>query len=300
MDRLKSLEVFLRVVEKGGFSAAAEVFDISPTMVGKHIRALEDRIGGRLLNRTTRRQSLTELGRTYYKRSKQLIADFEAIEGTVNEMRAAPRGVLRVNAPISFGSMQLVPALRAYLDRYPEVEIDLTLSDRVVDLVEEGYELAIRGGVLGNSGLVARKLAPFRLVTCASPDYLKRHGVPKAPRDLLDHNCLEFAHGSSGRRWHFHGRSGKQTIQIKGNLKINNGAALREATLSGLGIIMQPEALVADDIAAGRLVQVLPNFQSASRTLHIVYLPDRRLSPKLRSFIDFMVERFGEDSARLR
>ncbi|MBX9632452.1 MAG: LysR family transcriptional regulator [Burkholderiales bacterium] len=293
MDRLQSMEVFLRVVEKGGLSAAAETFAISPTMVGKHVRSLEERLGGRLLNRTTRRQSLTELGRTYYERCRQLVADFEAIENTVSEMRASPRGVLRINAPASFGSMQLAPALADYLERYPEVQVDLTLSDRVVDLVEEGYELAVRVGTLGDSGLVARKLAPFHLTVCASPAYLAKHGKPKAPRDLLQHNCLEFTYGG-GHRWLFESPAGKETIAIKGNLKINNGAALLEAALQGIGIILQPETLVADDIAAGRLVPLLSRYQPAPRPVHLVYLPDRRLSPKLRSFIEFLVERFGE------
>lgn len=294
MDRLTSMAVFLRVVEKGGFSAVSEEFEISPTMVGKHVRALEERLGGRLLNRTTRSQSLTELGRIYYERCKQIIADVEAIESTATEMRAAPRGVLRVNAPTSFGSMQLVPAVGGYLDKYPDVQIDLTLSDRLVDLAEEGYDLAIRVGALADSGLVARKLAPFRLTICASPEYLKRHGKPKTPRDLPGHNCLAFT-SAQRNLWPFEGLSGRQTISIKGSLKINNGAALRMAALEGIGIIMQPEWLVTDDIAAGRLVRVLSRYEPASRPTHVVYLPDRRLSLKLRSFIDFLVERFGGD-----
>lgn len=294
MDRLTSMTVFLRVVEKGGFSAVSEEFDISPTMVGKHVRALEERLGGRLLNRTTRSQSLTELGRTYYERCKQVIADVESMESTASEMRTAPRGVLRVNAPISFGSMQLVPALGGYLDKYPEVQIDLTLNDRLVDLAEEGYDLAVRVGTLADSGMVARKLAPFRLITCASPEYLKRRGKPKTPRDLPSHNCLAFT-AAQRHLWPFEGPSGKQTISIKGSLKINNGAALRMAALEGIGIIMQPESLVAEDIAAGRLVCVLSRYEPAPRATHVVYLPDRRLSINLRSFIDFLVESFGGD-----
>jgi DNA-binding transcriptional LysR family regulator len=293
MDRLTSMAVFLRVVEKGGFSATAEEFGVSPTMLGKHVRALEERLGGRLLNRTTRSQSLTELGRTCYERCKQVIADVEEIENTASEMRVAPRGVLRVNAPTSFGSMQLSPALGEYLERYPEVRVDLTLNDRIVDLAEEGFELAIRVGALADSGLVARKLAPFHTVACASPAYLARHGKPKTPRDLSGHNCLVFSYANRGHLWPFQGPSGKQTISIKGSLQINSGAALRMAALKGLGIIMQPEALVADDIVAGRLVRVLPRYESTPRPMHMVYLPDRRLSPKLRSFIDFVIERFG-------
>lgn len=295
MDRLTSMSVFLRVVDKGGFSAAAEEFGISATMVGKHVRALEERLGGRLLNRTTRSQSLTELGRTYYERCRQVIADVEAIENTASEMRAAPRGTLRINAPVSFGSMQLAPALADFLAQYPEVQVDLTLNDRVVDLAEEGFELVIRVGALSDSGLVARKLASYRIVACASPDYLARHGRPKTPRDLQDHNCLTFHYGARSHLWPFEGPSGRQSIAIRGNLKINNGDALRMAALQGVGIIWQPEALVAGDLAAGRLVRLLQRYESPPRPMHILYLPDRRLSPKLRSFIEFAVERFGGD-----
>jgi DNA-binding transcriptional LysR family regulator len=294
MDRLTSMSVYLRVVEKGGFSAAAEEFDISPTMVGKHVRALEERLGGRLLNRTTRSQSLTELGRTYYERCKQVVADVEAMEDIASEMRSAPRGVLRVNAPMSFGSMQLAPALADYLERFPEVQVDLSLNDRIVDLVDEGYEVAIRVGALADSGLVARKLAPYRIVACASPDYLARHGKPRTPRDLLKHNCLAFSYGSPGYQWHFKGPSGKQIISIKGRLQINNGAGLLSAALKGIGIIMQPESLVADDIAAKRLVRILPNHEPAPRAMHVIYHADRRPTPKLKSFVDFVLERFGE------
>lgn len=294
MDRLTSMAVYLRVVEKGGFSAAAEEFDISPTMVGKHVRALEERLGGRLLNRTTRSQSLTELGRTYYERCKQVVADVEAMEDIASEMRSTPRGVLRVNAPMSFGSMQLAPALADYMARFPEVEIDLSLNDRVVDLVDEGYEVAIRVGDLADSGLVARKLAPYRIIACASPDYLARHGKPRTPRDLLKHNCLAFSVGSVGHHWHFQGASGKQIIAIKGRLQINNGEGLRNAALRGIGFIWQPESLVANDIKAKRLVRILVNHEPAPRAMHVVYHADRRPTPKLKSFVDFVLDRFGE------
>lgn len=176
-----------------------------------------------------------------------------------------------------------------------EVRIDLTLNDRIVDLADEGYELAIRVGPLADSGLVARMLAPFHTVACASPAYLARDGKPKTPRDLTGHNCLIFSYATRGHLWPFQGPSGKQTISIKVSLQINSGAALRMAALEGLGIIMQPQAMVAEDIAAGRLARVLPRYESPPRSMHIVYLPDRRLSPKLRSFIDFLIERFGDD-----
>ncbi len=293
MDRLTSMGVFLRVAEKGSLAAAAEDFDISATMVGKHLRSLEHRLGGRLLNRTTRRQSLTELGRTYYERCKQVLADIEAIEDTANEMRITPRGLLRINAPVSFGSMQLTPALAGYLDEHPDVQVDLTLNDRTVDLVEEGYELAVRVGPLTDSNLIARKLAPYRVIVCASREYLARFGKPKTPAELLKHNCLAFSYASRGHHWTFEGPSGKRTISVRGRLQINSGAGLRNAALRGIGIIMQPESLVAEDIAAGRLVRLLSRFECSPRPMHIVYLPDQRLTPKVRSFIDFMLNRFG-------
>lgn len=287
------MAIYARVVEKGSLAAAAEEFGISPTMAGKHLKALEARLGGRLLNRTTRRQSLTELGREYYERCKQILAEVEAAEDSASHLQAVPRGVLRVNAPVSFGNQRLAPALADYLAQYPEVDVDLALNDRVVDLVDEGFDAAIRIGPLGDSGMVARPLAPYRVLVCASPAYLSRHGRPAAPKDLAGHNCLGFSYWTVRDKWRLIGPEGSESVNIKGRLQANNGQALRMAALQGLGIIMQPEVLVSEDLAAGRLVRVLPEYEAPTRPMHLVYLPDRRPTPKLRSFIEFVLARFG-------
>jgi DNA-binding transcriptional LysR family regulator len=261
-------------------------------MVGKHVRFLEERVGAKLLNRTTRQQSLTELGRIYYERCKQLLADAGAADSCAHEMRASSCGLLKIHAPVSFGSQRLAPALASYLRRYPEVGVDLTLADRVVDLVEEGYEAAIRIGPLADSGLIARALKEYSMWLCAAPAYLGA-GTPQTAQDLASHNCLGFAYWQKKNVWRLRKSERIENVQVRGRLTVNNGQALRTAAIEGLGIIMQPEVLVGDDVATGRLVRILPDYELPSRPMHIVYLADRRPTPKLRSFIDFIVESFG-------
>jgi DNA-binding transcriptional LysR family regulator len=290
MDRLVSMTTFVKAAELGGFAPAAKTLGISPTMVGLHVRALENRLGSRLLNRTTRRQSLTEVGRLYYERCRQILADIEDADQTASQLRAAPRGRLRVNAPVSFGVHALTPVITDYLAAYPEVEVDLAVNDRVIDLVEEGFEVAVRVGPLADSGLVARPLAPYQLVVCASPDYLARHGAPRQPADLSQHNCLAFDRWGAPNAWTFH--NGAAAV-ARGAFRTNNGEALRVAALRGLGIIQQPSVLLAEDLRCGRLVRVLPEYSLPTRPMHLVYLPDRRPTPKLRTFIDFVLERLG-------
>ena len=293
MDRLVSMQVFVRVVEKGSFSAAAEDFRISATMVGKHIAALEERLGARLLNRTTRRQSLTEVGRIYYQRCKQALAEVEAADACANELQATPRGLLRMNAPVSFGANALIAAIDDYLAQYPDVQIELTLNDRIVNLVEEGYELAVRIGSLPDSSLIARPLRPYRMVVCAAPAYLEAHGLVQTPEQLGTHNCLGFIYSIAQTHWRFTDGESTREVEIKGNLRVNNGQALRTAALRGMGIIMQPEVLLADDIAAGRLVRILPEHELPSYPMHLVYPSHRNMTPKLKSFVEFVVARFS-------
>jgi DNA-binding transcriptional LysR family regulator len=294
MDRLTSMEIFVRVAEAGSFAAVAGRRSISATMVGKHIAALEERLGGRLLHRTTRRQSLTDLGREYYQASKQILAQVAEADAGATALTTTPRGLLRVNAPVSLGTSILAPALAEYLARCPEVDVELHLDDRVVDLAEEGYDAAIRIGPLADSRLVARPLGPYRLIPCASPAYLAAHGTPRRPRDLAEHNCLGFTHWAEGDEWPFVGPTGEERIAVKGRLRASNGQALRMAALRGLGIILQPEPLLAEDLASGSLVRLLPAFQGPSRPMHLVFLQQRRLTPKVRSFIEFVVAHLGK------
>jgi DNA-binding transcriptional LysR family regulator len=295
VDRLTSMEVFVKAADSGSFAAAAAALGLSAQMVGKHVRALEDRLGARLLNRTTRRQSLTEVGRAFYERCKLVLAEAAAADALAADLRAVPRGRLRVNAPINFGTYRLVPMLVRYLEQHPEVTVDLTLTDRVVDLVEEGYEAVIRISPLADSTLVARSLAPYRLVACAAPSYLAARGTPAIPADLARHECLGFAYWARppADEWQFTGTDGIHTVRVGSRLSINNGQALRAAALEGFGIILLSHELLEDDLAAGRLVHVLPGYEPPSRPMHILFAPDRKPTPKLRSFIDFVVATFG-------
>lgn len=287
------MQVFVRVVEKGSFSAAAEYFRISATMVGKHIAALEQRLETRLLNRTTRRQSLTEVGCIYYQRCKQALAEVEAADACASELQSTPRGLLRINAPVSFGANALIAAVDDYLAHYPEVQIELTLNDRIVNLVEEGYEVAVRIGSLPDSSLIARPLHPYRMVVCAAPAYLEAHGIVQSPEQLREHNCMGFMYSIAQTHWRFIDGDNSSDVEIKGNLRVNNGQALRTAALRGMGIIMQPEVLLADDIAAGRLVRILPEQELPSYAMHLVYPSHRNMTPKLKSFVEFMLARFS-------
>jgi DNA-binding transcriptional LysR family regulator len=295
MDRLTSMQTFVRVVEKGGFSAAAEDSGISPTMVGKHVRQLEERLGVRLLHRTTRRQSLTEIGQVYFDRCKQALLEIEAADASVTAMQLVPRGVLRVTAPVTFGGQVLAGAIRDYLDAFPEITLDLSLNDREIDLVEEGYEAAIRVGTLLNSSLIARPLQPYRAVVCAAPDYLARHGTPRTPQELRGHNCMSYVHISGYNDWTFSGVNGRETVTVSGTFRVNNGLALRTAALSGIGIIMQPQGLVQEYLATGRLQVLLDEYTLPSRPMHILFASHRKMTPKLKSFVDFMVARFGRE-----
>lgn len=293
MDRLASMEVFAKTAEMGSFVAAGEAMGISAPMVGKHIRMLEEHLGVRLLNRTTRRQSLTDAGRGFLERTRIVLAELEAAEALAADSRAKPRGELRVNAPSTFGAHSLAPVLARYMAENQEVSVKLTLSDRIVDLIDEGYDCVFRVGPLEDSALMARTLQPVRFMCCAAPAYLKQKGKPRAPKDLAEHSCLGFSGSALEHAWSFARAHKAVTASIKPRFSVNSGQALRQAALSGLGIILQVEELTREDIAAGRLVRVLPGWEPLTRPLHLLFAPDRRITPKLRSFIEFAVGRFG-------
>lgn len=299
MDRLASMAAFVKAADVGSFAAAASALGISPQMVAKHVASLETRLGARLLNRTTRRQSLTEIGRTYHERCKLVLAEAEAADSLAHEARAAPRGRLRVNAPVTFGAHRVVPLLTRYLRRHPNVEVDLVLGDRFVDLVEEGYEAVFRIGPLTDSGLMARALSPFRLVACASPAYLRERGTPVTPVDLKDHECLGYASwsGSTATEWRFIREGRVHDVQVRGHLRINDTTALLSAALDGFGIVLIAADSARGALSSGQLVRVLPDFEAPSRPMHLLFLADRRQTPKLRSFIDAAVREFGPHGA---
>jgi DNA-binding transcriptional LysR family regulator len=306
MDLLRAMEVFVRVVDTGSLTAAAERCEISPTMVGNYVQALENKLGVSLLHRTTRRQHLTEFGKAYYERCLEILGSVADLEAMALDTLAAPRGRLRIAAPATFGTECLLPAMKEYLERYPAVDVDIVLSDAVADMVENGFEVAIRLGTLTDSGLIARPLAPYRMMICAAPDYLERRGTPKVAADLAEHDCLAFTYSPSsewhdaGSKWRMKGPEGSTTITVTGRAKVDSAQALRRAAVAGMGIVMLPVVLLQEEVAAGRLVQILAQYELPSRPLHVVHLPDRRMSPKLRSFVNFVVERFGPRQRKLQ
>jgi DNA-binding transcriptional LysR family regulator len=294
MNKLAGMEMFVRVVECGSFASAAEASGVSATMVAKHIQAIEQRLGSRLLHRTTRRQQLSDVGRLYYERCKQALAEVELAEASAMELQSKPRGLLRIVAPVSFGSHSLVPALAAYMALHPEVQVDLTLDNRGPSLMDEGYELAIHIGDIDDSGLVGRPLRPYRRRMAAAPAYKGRHDLPKHPSQLSEHECLGLSYWRRHDHWRLVGPKGEICdVAVRGSFTANHGDALRIAALNGIGIVMQPEAVLADDLAMGRLLPVLPDWSLASSPMYLVYAKDRSPTAKLRSVIDFLMAKFG-------
>jgi len=289
------MAVFVRVVERGSFSAVAEELRLSGTMVGLHIKALESHLGVRLLNRTTRRQSLTDFGQEYYQRCRRILADIEETESLAQVQQQNPRGKLRVACPVSFGVHALSPVTARFLTLWSEVSLDLVLSDKAIDMAEESIDVMIKIGDLENlNSLVARPLASYRSIVCASPAYLREAGTPETPEELSQHRCLGFAHPLAGSEWTLYQQGKPIRIPVNIVMSVNNGEALRSAVLSGLGIMMQPEVLIADDLREGRLVPLLSGFQPVARPVHIVTFSDRQQLPKIRLYVDFLLQHFRE------
>jgi len=299
MDIFKAMAIFIRVVDTGSLTAAAAECDLSPTMVGNHLQALEDRLGTRLINRTTRRQNLTEFGKAYYERCIEILGLVGDADALALETQTSPTGRLRVTASVTFGTERLVPALADYTVRYPKVDLDLVITDTVVDLAEDGFEAAIRIGNLQSSDLIARPLAPYKLMICAAPSYLAARGEPRLPADLAQHECLAYSYSlrsewkSAPAAWRMTGPEGEISVPITGRMQVDSAQGLRRAALAGMGIVMLPEIMLSEDIDAGHLVRLLPEYTPPVRPLNLIYLRDHRMSRKLRSFVDFVVERFS-------
>lgn len=286
------MQVFVKVAEEGSFASAANELDMSPAMVAKHIRGLEERLHISLIRRTTRRQSLTDFGTVFLERCRNILMEVDAAENLAAESQSRPRGLLRLNAPVTFGSTYLAAALPDYLRAYPEVTVDLSITDRMVDLVDEGYDAVIRIGTLTDSSLRARTLSPYEMALCAAPSYLSGRLMPRHPADLAGHDCLGFAHWTPRNEWLFEGPEGPVAVEVHGPFATNMGHALRAAALSGLGIILQPRMLLQQDIDEGRLVRLLPEWRHSVRPMHILTAPDRRRTRKLESLVEFIVQRF--------
>jgi DNA-binding transcriptional LysR family regulator len=296
IDRLTSMEAFVVAAEAGSYAGAALRLGMSAQMVAKHVAALELRLGARLLNRTTRRQSLTELGAAYYQRCKHILAEAGEADALAQVMSATPRGRLRIGAPVTFGSHSLMPFVTAFLRQYPEVEIDLHLTDRAVDLVEEGYEVVFRIGPIVNDSLIARPLAAYRLIACAAPSYIAERGIPRVPADLSAHDCLGYVYWSRPADNHWQFSQGAQTYSVsaRSRLQVNETKALLSAALDGFGIVLGPADFLQPSLTAGHLVRLLPGYEGPTRPMHLLYRGDRQMTAKLRRFIDAAVAHFAE------
>lgn len=288
------MQVFTQVVESGSFAKAAGRLGLSTSAASRQVAELEAHLHTRLLNRTTRRVSLTESGRAYYERAVQLIADLEEAEQEAARAAVVPRGTIKLTTSINFGVRHVAPAIAAFLGRHAEVRFDVSLSDRIVDLVEEGFDIAIRIGAAGSENLVARKLGETRLLPCASPDYLNAHGAPQVPEDLARHNCFTYEYVTPRSLWRFRDAAGSErAVRVSGNLHSNNGDLLAEAAAQGAGIVFEPAFIVGPDVRAGRLVPLLQDFVAAPMPIYAVYPSRKHLSAKVRLFVDFLVERYA-------
>lgn len=292
MDRFQQMQVFAAVVEAGSFVGACEALSMSKPAVSRHVAELESRLGVRLLHRTTRRLSLTTEGEAFLARCRELLAGVEEAESEVSSSAGHARGLLKVNAPVSFGLLHLAPLWPVFMARHPEVTMDVTLSDRFVDLVEEGYDLAVRIARLPSSSLVSRRLSSMRMVLCASPAYLKKHGRPKHPSDLAGHATIAYSLLANADTWDFEGPDGHVAARVRPRMRTNSGDTCRAMALRHAGIVLQPSFSVGDDIAAGALVELLPKYSAGEVGIHAVYPTRKHVPSKVRLLVEFLAESF--------
>jgi DNA-binding transcriptional LysR family regulator len=298
MDRWLAMEAFVRVVEAGSFVAAAERLAMSTSSLSRLVAELEQHLGARLLNRTTRRLSLTESGQSYYERCVTLLADLAEAEAIAGQTAAQPRGTIRLTCSHSMAERRIAAAIAEFEARYPDVRFDLVVSDRTVDLVEEGFDLAVRVGQVGGDRLVARPLGTMTMVLCAAPAYLARHGTPASLEDLGAHNALTYAYASTPRLWRFtDAAGGEHEVRVAGALHANSGDALRAAAVAGLGVVYEPDFLLADALAQGQLVRLLPAYTGGIREIWAVYPSRRHLSLKVRLFVEHIAQGFARTPA---
>ena len=296
MDRFAAITAFARVVEAGSFARAAERMGVSVSAVSRQVAELEAHLNVRLLNRTTRRLSLTESGQAFFDRSVQLLADLEEAETAVTSASIVPRGTLRLTCSATFGSRHLAPSIAAFAARHPQMRFDVELSERFVDLVDEGFDLAVRIGAPGGQNVVARRVGAARVLCCASPAYLERHGEPREPEELAKHQCLSYEYLPTRNVWTFRDSKGSELgVRIAGPVHSNNGRFLVGLAAQGIGISREPDFISAPDVRAGRLKPILQQFESPPLPIYVVYPSRRHLSAKVRAFADFLAERFATE-----
>ncbi|MEN3261771.1 LysR family transcriptional regulator [Sodalis endosymbiont of Spalangia cameroni] len=291
MDLFRSMNVFITVVQAGSISAAAMRLGISPAMVGQYIAALEDRSGMRLLNRTTRKQSLTDYGKSYFDQCRDILERVAVADAQAETQQTSLHGKIRVTAPMTFGTERLMPALVDFRRSAPDVMLDIVLTDRTVDLVDEGIDIAFRIGHLPDSNMVARPLSPYRMMICASPDYLSQKGIPGHPSELADHEVVGLTTAARSS-WRLIKGENKVVVLPSSKLIVNSGQAVRMAAKAGLGIVMQPEMLLSADVRAGDLIQLFPDWQLRERPMWLLYYKDNKMTPRMRRFITFAVTAF--------
>ena len=294
MDKLAAMNAFVKVVALGSYAEAGRALGLTRSAVSKAVMELEQLLGARLLDRTTRRVSATEAGLAYYESCVDILARVEETEMQVSRLHDEPKGVLKLNAPVSFGVLHLGPLIAKLMAQYPDLKIELTLNDRFIDPIEEGVDVTIRIGVLADSSLIARRLAPARRVLVAAPEYVKGRGAPRAPDDLVKHRCLNYGHTTTLQRWQLKQDGETIGVAINSVMCSNNGDVLRAAALAGQGIAKLPTFLVGPDIKAGRLMVVLPEYPPTELGVFALYAPNRYLAAKTRLLIDFLAARFGE------
>lgn len=292
MDRLDEINAFIAVADARSFTHAARRLEVSSAQVSKLVARLENRLGARLLNRTTRDVSLTDTGRAFLDRARQVLEDFNTLESSVTE-QAGPRGTLRISAPVTFGAAELVPALLEFAAAYPEVSLDVTSTDRMVNLVEEGFDVAVRIGLLSDSSLVARKLAAVRMVTCAAPAYLARAGAPTTIGELTAHEAVIDTNLADPTLWRFGVEGQPADVRVRGRLRFSGARACVAAAVAGFGVTRVPAFAAAEDLRAGRLKALLCNFEPEQIHVHAVYPHARHLAPKVRAFVDFLAQRYA-------
>ena len=293
MDQFSAIPVFVAVVEKGTFSAAAQSLGVSKSAVSKRINQLENHLGVRLLHRTTRKLSLTEAGARYYEHAAKALRAASKAEDAVTELQGEPQGKLKISSPMSFGRLHVAPLIPRFLQRYPKLQIDLVMDDKNIDLVAVGVDVAIRAGDMPNSTLIARKLAPLRQVLCACPSYIERYGMPVTPSELCNHNCILFSYSGDANEWALNKDGQSEVVMVSGSYRVNNSEAILEALLDGIGIGRLPTFVAGPDLKAGNLVRVLDSYHLPNHTFYAVF-PEREYMPaKVRAFLDFAVEYFG-------
>jgi DNA-binding transcriptional LysR family regulator len=293
MDKLIAIRAFAKVVQSGSFSKAADELRLSRSAVSKYVIELEQELGVQLLHRTTRNASPTEHGQSYYQRCIAILADLDEADTDVGLLQTEPRGLLRVNAPMSFGTLHLGRALADFMERYPALRIELILTDQLINPVQDGFDITLRIAEMVSSSLIARKITAARRVVCAAPAYLERHGTPSHPKELRGHDCLNYGYLATGNQWKLTGPDGDHWVQLPWRLCTNNAEVLRDAAVKGRGIALLPTFIVGADLQQGGLRTILPDFVAPEMTLHAIYSPTRQLAAKTRVFIDFLVERFS-------